>query len=395
MKILKEGLCAPKGFSEAAVACGIKVSGKLDLGLVFSLVAGTAVGVFTQNKFRAAPVLVSHKQLKSGRTQAIIANAGNANCATGEKGLRDAWNMVKEVSVALGIKKSAVLVTSTGVIGKPMPMEKISKGIKKLKKYIKQEKGGKVAHAIMTTDTYPKEIAVEIMVSGKPVRISGCAKGSGMIHPNMATMHAFILTDAKIDRRTFGRILKASTDETFNMITVDKETSTNDCVLALANGLAGVDVSHSAEFSQAFKYVCEYLAKEIARDGEGAHHLVEIEIMRSASIIDARLLARQLASSFLLKAAIFGKDPNWGRVIACIGYTNIRLNPKVVKIYLGDILLFNKGMGQDFDKNKARSLLGKKEVKFTIDLGIGKFGARAWGCDLSYDYVKINADYHT
>lgn len=395
MKVLKEGLCAPKGFSEAAVAAGIKVSGKLDLGLVVSSQPAVAVGVFTQNKFRAAPVFVSHKNIKSGRAQAIIANAGNANCATGEQGIKDAWSMVKETSTALGIKKSLVLVTSTGVIGKPMPMDKVSKGIKKLKKLIQKKNSNKVAHAIMTTDKHPKEIAVEIMVSGKPVRISGCAKGSGMIHPNMATMHAFVLTDAKIDRRTFNRILKASVDETFNMVTVDKETSTNDCVLALANGLSNVDVSHSKEFAQAFQYVCEYLAKEIARDGEGANHLVEVEIVRAASIIDARLLGRQLASSFLLKAAIFGRDPNWGRVIACIGYTDIRLNPKVVRIYLGDILLFNKGVGQDFDKNKARALLGKKEVKFTVDLGIGKFNARAWGCDLSYDYVKINAAYHT
>lgn len=371
---------APKGFKAAGIACGIKQSGKPDLSLIFSTVPAVAAGVFTTNQVKGNPVLVSQANLKKGVAQAIISNAGNANTWTGKKGLEDAWEMARLTAKALGIPASRVLVTSTGVIAKPLPMDKIRKGIKVAVKRLSPRGGHAAARAIMTTDTRPKEIAVR---AGK-ITIGGIAKGSGMINPGMAlstgsghaTMHAFITTDAIIDRRTLQKILKNAVDKSFNMISVDNCMSTSDCVFALANGLSGSRVTgrESRVFIKAFEYVCEYLAKEIARDGEGATKLMEVRVKGARSDEDARKVTKALVGNFLLKAAVYGRDRNVGRILQTVGSTPAKVNWKEFK----------------FDWK-----IGRKEDIIAVNLGAGKFSATAWGCDLTEGYVRINAKYRT
>lgn len=394
MKKIKGGVSAPCGFKAAGLTCGIKRSGKPDLALIFSEVPAVTSGVFTKNKVKAAPILISMKNIRSGRAQAIIANSGNANCSTGKQGLADAQEMVDVTAEKLKIDPRSVLVTSTGSIGKLLPIEKIIKAIPRLVSKLSSKGGHEVARAIMTTDLKAKEIAIKI---GSYI-VGGVAKGSGMIHPDLATMHAFITTDAAVDRRVLDRVLRSAVDKSFNMITVDKCMSTNDCVFIMANGKSGVKLQTSnalRKFQAAIDFVCTHLAKQIAQDGEGATKLITCEVIEAASLKDARCAAREVVGSDLLKAAIFGEDPNWGRIIAALGACDIKFDPDRTDVYLGDMRLVKNGQENSFSLRKVKSQMKKKEIFITCDLKQGQHSAEAWGCDLSYDYVKINARYHT
>jgi glutamate N-acetyltransferase/amino-acid N-acetyltransferase len=382
---------------------GVKKSGRKDLGLVFSEVPATVAAVFTTNQFKAAPVLVSMENARGGMVQAIIANSGNANCATGERGLKDARRMVKETAAALGIAPQTVLVTSTGSIGKPLNMHKIIPAIRVLARQLSPHGGGHAADAILTTDTFRKEIAFEVTPaegrSKTSFRIAGIAKGSGMIHPNMATMHAFITTDARVPAALLKKMLRLAVDHSFNMITVDRETSTNDCVFVLANGLSGVEVKPGSDvaafFARALHVVCRHLAMEIARDGEGATKLLEIKVAGASTVKSARKIARSVAGSDLVKAAIFGGDPNFGRVASAAGQCGVVFNPSKVSLKIQGVPLIKNGCGLPQNMKLAAPKLKEKTVVVELNLGEGREKAEAWGCDLSHDYVTINAKYHT
>lgn len=365
-------ITSPKGFTAAGISAGLKKSGKKDLALIYSEVPCTAAAVFTTNQFKAAPIIVCQKQIKSGSAQAIVANSGNANAATGKQGLIDAWKMVETTATALGLPKKSVLVTSTGVIGQFLPMGKIVAGIKEGAKKLSKSGGRDAALSILTTDLTEKEITIKV---GK-YTISGIAKGSGMISPTMATMHAFITTDAEIDSKLLKKLLTDAVDNSFNMLSVDNCMSTNDCVFVLANGMSGVRVQGTevSKFRNALEKVCIELTKMIARDGEGATQLVTIRVSGAASQKDARVAALAIINSDLLKCAVYGKDNNPGRIFAAIGSTKAKMN---------------------IDKVKTGMHFGKKEAVVSCDLGVGKFSAEAWGSDLTEGYIKINARYHT
>jgi len=363
---------SPKGFLSAGIACGLKSSGKPDLSLIYSETPAVAAGVFTTNQVKGNPIIVSRANLNGGLAQAIISNAGNANTWTGKKGLADAWEMAELTASALGIKKNHVLVTSTGVIAKPLPMPKVRKGILKIVKQLSNKGGHDSARAIMTTDTRPKEIVVKI----GGITIGGIAKGSGMIEPNMATMHCFITTDAFIDRRLLQKLLQEAVDRSFNLISVDNCMSTSDCVFVLANGMSGIKVKGDLvkKFADALNKVCIYLAKEIVRDGEGAKKLMEVVVKGANDKADAKKVAKAIIGNFLLKAAVFGKDRNVGRILQAVGSTDARVD----------------WGGFSFDWK-----IGKKEDRIKVDLASGNSTVTAWGCDLTEGYVKINAKYHT
>jgi len=366
-------ITAPEGFTAAALAAGIKQSGKLDLALIVSEVPATVAGTFTTNQFKAAPVLVSRKNLKSGLCSAIIANAGNANCGTGKQGMEDARRMVNETAKTLGIKPEHVLVASTGSIHHFLPMKNIVPAIRPLVSKLSKAGGEDAAKAILTTDLRKKEISIKV----DGYTVAGIAKGSGMIHPNMATMFAFITTDAAVPRALLQKMLAKAVGYSFNMTTVDQCQSTNDCVFALANGMSGVKVQSPKSqvvFYKALEAVCIYLAKEIAADGEGASQLMEVRVTGARNEQEARVAARAIAGSDLLKCAVYGRDHNIGRVLAAAGSTTAKLDPA---------------------KMKADMKFGKKETIVTCDLGAGKASAVAWGCDLTEGYIKINAEYHT
>ncbi|MDD5593168.1 MAG: bifunctional glutamate N-acetyltransferase/amino-acid acetyltransferase ArgJ [Candidatus Margulisbacteria bacterium] len=366
-------ITSPEGFTAAALAAGIKKSGKLDLALIVSEIPAVAAGVFTSNQFKAAPIIVSQKNIKSGFCQAIIANAGNANCGTGKQGLEDAKRMVAETAKTLGVKPEHVLVASTGSIHHFLPMKNIIPAIRPLVAKLSRAGGEGAAQAILTTDTRKKEIVVK--VGG--YTIAGIAKGSGMIHPNMATMFCFITTDAAIARPLLQKFLKQAVDKSFNMTTVDQCQSTNDCVFALANGMSGKRIQGPGargQFYKALEQVCVYLAKEIARDGEGATQLMEVRVTGARNEKEARIAARAIAGSDLLKCAVYGRDHNIGRALAAAGASSAKL---------------------DQNKMKADMKFGKKETIVTCDLGVGKASAIAWGCDMTEGYIKINAEYHT
>ncbi len=393
MKKIKGSISSPKGFRAAGISVGLKKSGKKDLAVVCSEVPCSVAAVFTTNKFKAAPIIVSQKQIKSGIAQAIIANSGNANAATGKQGITDAWEMIDVAARALHVPRKSVLVTSTGTIGNLLPMEKIVPGINKIAKHISKDGGVDAAHAILTTDTVEKEITLKV---GK-YTISGIAKGSGMIAPTMATMHAFITTDALISSKLLQKLLKQVTDLSFNMLSVDNCMSTNDCVIALANGMSGVRVEGIgiSKFKKALEHICVYLAKAIARDGEGATKLITVKVVGAHSPKEACLAAKMVVDSDLFKAAVFGKDLNWGRIVAAIGAADVNFDPNEVDVFAEGLQIARNGIGLDVSKKQISKVFKKKDIIFRINLKAGKHSAEAWGCDLSYDYVKINARYHT
>ncbi|KJS75205.1 MAG: ornithine acetyltransferase [Desulfotomaculum sp. BICA1-6] len=393
------GVTAPQGFSAAGVAAGIK-NGKKDVALLVSDRPAAAAGVFTTNRVKAFPVLVSMRHLEDGSARAVVANSGNANACNGPQGEGDALSMIAQAASLLGIPADQVLVASTGVIGQPMPMDKVLDGIRRAAAELNPQGGADAATAIMTTDTVLKEEAVTLELDGCPVTVGGMAKGSGMIHPNMATMLAFVATDAAISPGLLQQALKQVVDRTFNMITVDGDTSTNDAVLALANGAAGnppieAEGPAYAAFCAALEAVCRKLAVAVARDGEGATKLLEVRVLGAATDDDARLVAKSVAASSLVKSAVFGEDANWGRVLCAAGYSGAAFNPEAVDIYLGEIKVAENGGALPFDEEAAALVLAQKEVVFTIDLKQGPAQATAWGCDLTYDYVRINGSYRT
>ncbi|MBO8158084.1 MAG: bifunctional glutamate N-acetyltransferase/amino-acid acetyltransferase ArgJ [Thermosyntropha sp.] len=401
MKIIDGSITAPKGFKAGAVCAGIKKKGKRDIAVIYSEVKCSAAGVFTTNKVRAACVDFNREQLKDGFAQAVVVNSGNANACTGERGWQDTIKMAETAANLLNIDVKDVIVASTGVIGVFMPMDKVLDGISRAVQNLSAEGGADAALAILTTDLVTKEIAVEIELGGKPVRIGAIAKGSGMIHPNMATMLAFIATDANISSRCLQKLLSSSADVSYNMISVDRDTSTNDMAIIMANGLAGnelIDDENSPEFKEfkkALNYINITLAKMIARDGEGATRLIEVKVINAPDEKNARLIARSVVSSNLTKAAIFGHDANWGRILAAAGYSGADFDPGKVDIYLGSEKMAENGMGLIFDEDKALEELQKDPVVIIVDLKSGDKTAAAWGCDLSYDYVRINAEYRT
>ena len=390
-------LTSPQGFLAGAVSGGLRASGGPDLGLVFSPAQCQAAGLFTRNRIKASPVLVSRRHLARGKARAIIANAGCANACTGPQGLEDAREMAHLTARKLGLEAEEVLVASTGVIGRRLPMEKVRKGIDDIG--LSREGGHDFVGAIMTTDTFPKETALGLEAGGKRLVVAGCAKGAGMVHPDMATMLAFLTTDAVVDRAFLKEALRRATDISFNMITVDGDTSPNDTVIILASGQAGnpiiVEGSPDAPvFQEALEQVCIYLARSIARDGEGARHLLEVKVEGAASQLQARKAARAIASSSLVKAMVYGADPNWGRIAAALGRSGARVEEGKLEIYLDSLCLF-QGRPIAFTRDEVQVILKRPEVPIRAALNLGTASATAWGCDLTPDYVKINSEYTT
>lgn len=406
MAIFENAVTQTPGFKAAGVHVGVKTSNKekKDVALIYSEKPCAVAGMFTTNVVKAAPVYYDMKVVENGRAQAIIANSGNANACTGEQGEKDAAAMAEAAGAVLGLKAEEVLVCSTGVIGHNMPMDRVLSGIKAAAANLSSDGGRDAAEAILTTDVYRKEISKTVDLNGITVTISGMAKGSGMICPNMATMLCFITTDAAIDSKVLQMALKESVALSFNQISVDGDMSTNDTVLMLANGMAGnAAITPNSDSYQKFvavlKDICFYLAKKIARDGEGATHLLEAQVIHAASEEDALKAAKSVVSSDLVKAAIFGKDANWGRIICAAGYSGAKFDQSKVDIslssYSGEITVAKNGGGLEFDEDYALKILSEENVTAIIDLKAGEFSGKAWGCDLTYDYVKINADYRT
>ncbi|MCL4424265.1 MAG: bifunctional glutamate N-acetyltransferase/amino-acid acetyltransferase ArgJ [Firmicutes bacterium] len=394
------GVTSPLGFQATGVYAGIKRKEKLDLALLHSQVPAVAAGVFTTNRVKAAPLLVTMANVAQGQIQAVVANSGNANAGVGPQGVDAARKMAEETALALGLEPSQVAVASTGVIGVPLPVEKATAGIRAASQALSVNGGSLAAEAIMTTDTFPKEIALRFNLGGREVTIGGMAKGSGMIHPNMATMLAFLTTDAAIAKEVLNQAFRSSVAKSFNMITVDGDTSTNDMAMILANGQAGnQEIVRGTEdfdlFQAALDQVTVHLAKAIARDGEGATKLMEVTVTGAPSQTDARKGAMAIAKSNLVKTAIFGGDANWGRIIAALGYSGAEFDPNLVDIYLGPLQVAANGQALAFDEAQAARILGKDEVKILVELKSGKDEATVWGCDLSYDYVKINGSYRS
>lgn len=410
---MESGITAPRGFKAAGISCGIKTGGRKDLALIYSEVMAKAAAAFATNQIKAAPLKVSTEHIKDGKAQAVIINSGCANAATGKKGIEDAEEMTQATAEMLGIEKENVLVASTGTIGTFLPLDKIIQGIKKVKGRLSREGSGDAAEAIMTTDTFPKEVAIELETGGKKVVIGGMAKGAGMISPHLApynsakggitgqaTMLSFITTDVTISGKLLKKALKASIDRSFNMITVDGEESTNDMVVILANGLAGnkeinMEGEDFKKFYSRLDEVTLKLAKMIVKDGEGATKFIEIEVKNALEWEGAKKIAFSVANSLLVKTAIFGEDANWGRIMAAIGNSGIKIEEEKIDIYLGDLKLASKGCGIKFSEEEAKSILKEKEIKIIVDLNLGKENAKVWTCDLSPEYVKINAHYRT
>jgi len=391
---------SPRGFLAGAGYAGLKLpaEGILDLGLLCSEARCVAAGVFTTNKVKAAPVLLCQERLAKASARALVVNAGCANACTGEQGMADAIEMAELAAAKLRIDEEEILVSSTGVIGMPLPMERIRNAVGKI--VLSQQGGHDLARAIMTTDTFPKERAVSVELGNRGITVAGVAKGSGMIYPDMATMLAFITTDAALDASLARTALRRAVDESFNMIAVDNDTSTNDTVLLLANGLAANEPLQlgSAEanlFQEALGDVCLYLAKCIARDGEGATKLVEVHVEGALTLKEARLAARTVVTSSLVKAALHGNNPNWGRIVAALGRSGAEMDLSKVSLYLKELCLLKNGCPEPFNGEEAKDILDSVEVHIRVCLNLGKESATAWGCDLSEEYVSINADYVT
>jgi glutamate N-acetyltransferase/amino-acid N-acetyltransferase len=401
MRFVEGGVTAPRGYVAAGCHCGVKSDPNVkDLALVFSERRATMAGVFTANRVPSACVTVSREVAEKGVARAIVANSGCANTCTGAKGLRDAEEMARVTAEQLEISPEEVVVASTGVIGARLPIVKVCEGIETLAEKLEKEGGADAAEAILTTDTCPKQVAVRFRSSRGPVTIGGVAKGAGMIMPNMATMLAFITTDASIRTKPLRLALKRAVDGTFNHISVDGDSSTNDMVIVLANGGPGSHViTQRSEdfkpFSAALTNVCRRLAHMIVADGEGATKFVEIRVKGAQNDEDADRVARTIGTSLLVKTALFGADPNWGRIMMAIGRSGAEIEPARIRISLGNLRLVSKGTGNDFSEERARELLAQRDIAITVDLGMGKAETRFWTTDLSCEFVKINAEYHT
>jgi glutamate N-acetyltransferase/amino-acid N-acetyltransferase len=397
--VVDGGVTFAAGFSAGAVYAGIKTPGpgKLDLAIVASDRPAAVAGIFTLNAFCAAPVVVSRDRVSGGRARAVIANAGNANACTGEQGLADADEMARLAAAKIGGDASDVLVASTGVIGVPMPMDLIRDGVQGIG--LAKDGGTAFSRAIMTTDTKPKTAGAEVEIGGKTVRIGGAAKGAGMIHPNMATLLAFVTTDAAVEPGYLQQALTRAGADSFNMITVDGDTSTNDTLLVLANGAAGnPTISGGADgeaFTAALTYVCAELAKGIVSDGEGATKLIRIDVKGAKNDAEARMAARSVVRSPLVKAAVYGSDPNWGRVLCAIGYSGAAVDPLAVDLFVGDVQLVKSGAPVPGSREAAGPLMQEKEITFVADLHVGDASATGWGCDLTEAYVVENSAYTT
>lgn len=407
MEIITGGVTAAKGFMAAGVEAGIKYQNRKDMAMVYSKTPCRAAGVFTTNVVKAAPVLWDKEVVESEwEAQAIVVNSGIANACTGKLGYEYCRETAGAAADALEISPQSVLICSTGVIGMQLPMEKMTEGVRMLAKAIKpgEEAGTDAAKAIMTTDTRNKQVAVKVTIGGKEVTIGGMCKGSGMIHPNMCTMLAFVTTDVNISKKLLQEALSADVQDTFNMVSVDGDTSTNDTLLVLANGQAGnPEITEKGAdydtFVEALHYVNETLAKKIAGDGEGATALFEVKVIHADNKEDAKTLAKSVITSSLTKAALFGHDANWGRILCALGYSGAKFDPEAIELYLessaGKILIFKDGMAADYSEEEATRILPCSEVTALVDMKMGEAEATAWGCDLTYDYVKINADYRS
>ena len=407
MEIITGGVTAAKGFMAAGVEAGIKYQNRKDMAMVYSKTPCRAAGVFTTNVVKAAPVLWDKEVVESEwEAQAIVVNSGIANACTGKLGYEYCRETAVAAADALEISPQSVLICSTGVIGMQLPMEKMTEGVRMLAKAIKpgEEAGTDAAKAIMTTDTRNKQVAVKVTIGGKEVTIGGMCKGSGMIHPNMCTMLAFVTTDVNISKKLLQEALSADVQDTFNMVSVDGDTSTNDTLLVLANGQAGnPEITEKGAdydtFVEALHYVNETLAKKIAGDGEGATALFEVKVIHADNKEDAKTLAKSVITSSLTKAALFGHDANWGRILCALGYSGAKFDPEAIELYLessaGKILIFKDGMAADYSEEEATRILSCSEVTALVDMKMGEAEATAWGCDLTYDYVKINADYRS
>ena len=407
MKIIDGGVTAAKGFKAAAAAAEIKYKGRTDMAMVYSEVPCVAAGTFTTNVVKAAPVKWDQDIVYNHPSaQVVICNSGIANACTGAEGYGYCKETADAAAEILGVAADSVLVASTGVIGMQVPIDRIKNGVKMMAPKLdgSLEAGTEAAKAIMTTDTRKKEVAVQVEIGGKTVTIGGMCKGSGMIHPNMCTMLAFVTTDVNISKKLLQEALSADVQDTFNMVSVDGDTSTNDTLLVLANGQAGNhEITEKGAdydtFVEALHYVNETLAKKIAGDGEGATALFEVKVIHADNKEDAKTLAKSVITSSLTKAALFGHDANWGRILCALGYSGAKFDPEAIELYLessaGKILIFKDGMAADYSEEEATRILSCSEVTALVDMKMGEAKATAWGCDLTYDYVKINADYRS
>ena len=407
MKIITGGVTAAKGFQAASTAAGIKYQGRTDMAMVYSEKPCVAAGTFTTNIVKAAPVKWDQEIVYNHPTaQVIICNSGIANACTGEEGFGYCRETAKAAAETMNVDADSVLVASTGVIGMQLPIEKLAAGVKAMAPKLKGtlEAGNEAAKAIMTTDTKEKEVAVEIEIGGKTVTIGGMCKGSGMIHPNMCTMLGFVTTDAAISKEMLQKALSANIKDTFNMVSVDGDTSTNDTVLLLANGMAGnPEITEKNEdyqkFCEALNYINTTLAKKIAGDGEGATALFEVKIIGAESKEQAVTLSKSVVTSSLTKAAIYGHDANWGRILCAMGYSGAQFDPEKVDLYFeskaGKIKIIENGVAVNYSEEEATKILSEDAVTAIADVKMGDCTATAWGCDLTYDYIKINADYRS
>ena len=394
MRRIKGGITAPAGFAAAGVACGIKDAAN-DLAIIASEAPCVAAGTFTTNRVKAAPVQITRRRIRQSATvRAVVVNSGNANCCTGKRGLADALRMTELCGKMLGIRREDVLVASTGPIGKFLDMEAVEKGIRQAASKLRKGGAREAAEAILTTDTVSKQVAVSEVIGGTEIRIGAMAKGAGMIHPKMATMLAFIATDARISRPALSRCLREAVDGSFNRITVDGDRSTNDMVIALANGLADNRMIRGGAgyklFREAFGFVCSELARMIVRDGEGGTRLISVMVRGARSFDQADKAARAIANSSLVKTALYGGSPNWGRIMAALGYSGATVRRDLVDIYLCGTCVAGKGEPAPFAAGKLSAALRKKEIEVIADLNLGDSEQTIWTCDLSEEYIAVN-----
>ena len=405
MQKINSGVTAPKGFLAGGVHCGVKTNNtaKKDIAIIYSEKPCTAAAVYTQNKVFGAPITVTRRNIANGMAQAVVCNSGNANTCNAD-GVEKAEKMCILAAEALHLKPEDIIVASTGVIGQVLPIEPIEKGIAALAPIISREGNLDAVQAIMTTDTKPKEEAYEIEIGGKTVKIGAMAKGSGMIHPNMATMLGFLTTDAAITTPMLQKALKLAVDDTFNMVSVDGDTSTNDTCLLLANGMAeNTKITEKnadyETFTKALRFVNETLAKQMAGDGEGATALFEVKVIGAETKEQAKILSKSVITSSLTKAAIYGHDANWGRILCAMGYSGAQFDPEKVDLFFesaaGKMQIIKDGVAVDYSEEEATKILSEPAVTAIADIKMGAAQATAWGCDLTYDYVKINADYRS